>query len=116
MESFVSKLVTAGVRPLSCGGDHSLLLPLLKAVRSGQSAPLSMIHVDAHTGTHDALRVPSQLESHVMRSGKKVSAPPSSWLCKDSDSLCGVLVRLCVDTWDDLWGEPDHHGSPVRRE
>ena len=56
----MGRLVAAGVLPLSCGGDHSLLLPLLKAVRSGQVEPLSMIHVDAHTGT---IRISSSLST-----------------------------------------------------
>ena len=52
---FVTPLVDAGILPLSCGGDHSVLLPLLKAVRQNQPKPLSLIHIDAHTDTWDSL-------------------------------------------------------------
>ena len=28
---------------------------------------------------------------------------------------CRASCVWFTDTWSDLWGEPDHHGSPVRR-
>ena len=49
IESFVSGIVAAGVVPLSVGGDHSVSLPLLKAV--GRDRPVGMIHIDAHCDT-----------------------------------------------------------------
>ncbi|WP_376765771.1 agmatinase [Stappia sediminis] len=45
----VSKLVAAGVAPLSAGGDHSMTLPILRAV--GRDRPVGMIHIDAHCDT-----------------------------------------------------------------
>lgn len=55
IHDFVQPLVAAGVAPLSCGGDHSVLLPLLRAVRSVQPEALGLIHIDAHTDTWDTL-------------------------------------------------------------
>ncbi|MDQ0303367.1 agmatinase [Ancylobacter polymorphus] len=49
IESFVGDLVAAGVAPLSVGGDHSIGLPLLRAV--GRERPVGMIHIDAHCDT-----------------------------------------------------------------
>ncbi|MEO0731068.1 MAG: arginase family protein, partial [Pseudomonadota bacterium] len=49
IEAYVTKIVDAGVRPLSVGGDHSISLPILKAV--GRDAPVGMIHIDAHCDT-----------------------------------------------------------------
>jgi agmatinase len=49
IERFVGDLVTAGVVPLSVGGDHSIGLPLLRAV--GRERPVGMIHIDAHCDT-----------------------------------------------------------------
>lgn len=49
IESFYRKIATAGVIPLSVGGDHSISLPILKAL--GQSRPVGMIHIDAHCDT-----------------------------------------------------------------
>jgi guanidinopropionase len=49
IEAYYTKLVSAGVRPLSVGGDHSISLPILKAV--GKDRPVGMIHIDAHCDT-----------------------------------------------------------------
>ena len=49
IESQVRKLVDAGVVPLCVGGDHSISLPLLKAV--AKHGPVGMIHIDAHCDT-----------------------------------------------------------------
>jgi agmatinase len=49
IEAFVGSLVTAGIVPLSVGGDHSVSLPLLRAV--GKDRPVGMIHIDAHCDT-----------------------------------------------------------------
>ncbi|WP_425104401.1 agmatinase [Ancylobacter sp.] len=49
IERFVARLVAAGVVPLSVGGDHSIGLPLLRAV--GRERPVGMIHIDAHCDT-----------------------------------------------------------------
>jgi len=39
----------AGVIPLAVGGDHSITLPILKAL--GRDRPLGMLHIDAHCDT-----------------------------------------------------------------
>ncbi|KND16225.1 agmatinase [Pannonibacter phragmitetus] len=49
IEAFYRKLVQAGVRPLSVGGDHSISASILKAV--GADQPVGMIHIDAHCDT-----------------------------------------------------------------
>lgn len=49
IETFVRRVVEAGVTPLSVGGDHSIGLPLLRAVGGGR--PVGMIHIDAHCDT-----------------------------------------------------------------
>ena len=49
IEAFAKSLVEAGVRPLAVGGDHSISLPIQKAV--GASRPVGMIHIDAHADT-----------------------------------------------------------------
>eukprot|EP00301_Raphidiophrys_heterophryoidea_P025137 c8361_g1_i1.p1 GENE.c8361_g1_i1~~c8361_g1_i1.p1 ORF type:complete len:399 (+),score=111.20 c8361_g1_i1:42-1199(+) len=79
IEAFVKDVIHSGshktgpigarnVLPLSVGGDHSVTLPLLRAVAASYPKPLSLIHIDAH-----------------------------------------------LDTWDEVWGEKDHHGAPIRR-
>lgn len=49
IEAFYRRLVGAGVRPLSVGGDHSITSSILKAV--GERQPVGMIHIDAHCDT-----------------------------------------------------------------
>lgn len=49
IEGFMRRVVEAGVKPLSVGGDHSISLPILKAV--GAAQPVGMIHIDAHCDT-----------------------------------------------------------------
>lgn len=49
IETFVTRLVSAGVIPLGVGGDHSISHPILRAV--GRERPVGMIHIDAHCDT-----------------------------------------------------------------
>jgi guanidinopropionase len=48
---FYRTVLAAGVTPLSVGGDHSIALPILRAVAA--SGPIGMIHIDAHCDTGD---------------------------------------------------------------
>jgi guanidinopropionase len=48
---FYKKIHAAGVIPLSVGGDHSICLPIFRAITKDQ--PLGLIHIDAHTDTCD---------------------------------------------------------------
>lgn len=50
---FVREMVDASVMPLACGGDHSVSLPLLRAVAK---EPVALIHIDAHTDTWDSFQ------------------------------------------------------------
>jgi guanidinopropionase len=52
IERHVGRIVSAGVIPLSVGGDHSISHPILKAV--GRDRPVGMIHIDAHCDTGGA--------------------------------------------------------------
>jgi len=51
IEDVFSAVRSAGVVPLSVGGDHSISLAILRAVAKG--GPLGMVHVDAHCDTGD---------------------------------------------------------------
>ncbi len=44
---FYERLHNAGIVPLSAGGDHSITLPILRAIASEQ--PVGLVHIDAHT-------------------------------------------------------------------
>jgi guanidinopropionase len=52
IETFFTRIVAAGVAPLSVGGDHSVTHPVLRAV--GRREPVGLIHIDAHCDTGGA--------------------------------------------------------------
>ena len=49
IEAYFKTIALANVIPLSVGGDHSISLPILKAL--GGKRPVGMIHIDAHCDT-----------------------------------------------------------------
>ncbi|MEK9969057.1 MAG: agmatinase [Ferrovibrio sp.] len=49
IEAFYKRIKAAGVIPLSVGGDHSVTLPIMRAL--GADRPLAMVHIDAHCDT-----------------------------------------------------------------
>jgi agmatinase len=49
IEAHITRIRDAGVAPLSVGGDHSITLPILKAL--GKDRPVGLIHIDAHCDT-----------------------------------------------------------------
>jgi len=49
IEAFYERIRTAGVVPLSVGGDHSVTYPILKAL--GRDRPVGLVHIDAHCDT-----------------------------------------------------------------
>ncbi len=51
--TFVAAMVREDVTPLSCGGDHSVTLPILRAIAK---EPVALLHIDAHTDTWDSFQ------------------------------------------------------------
>lgn len=49
--NFYEKLNDAGIAPLSAGGDHSITLPIMRAIANNH--PVGMVHIDAHTDCCD---------------------------------------------------------------
>jgi len=52
IERRVAEVVGQGAVPVSVGGDHSVTLPVLRAL-AGRHGPLSLVHFDAHPDTWD---------------------------------------------------------------
>ena len=52
IERRIDAVVQAGARPLCVGGDHSITLPILKAL-ARRHGPLGVVHFDAHPDTWD---------------------------------------------------------------
>jgi guanidinopropionase len=53
IEAFFRKISSAGVLPLAAGGDHTITLPILRAI-AGEH-PLSLVQFDAHSDTIDTM-------------------------------------------------------------
>jgi guanidinopropionase len=51
IQSFYTRLHRHGVVPLSAGGDHSITLPILRAIAGDR--PVGLVHIDAHTDCCD---------------------------------------------------------------
>jgi guanidinopropionase len=55
IEAFFKKIDAAGARPVSVGGDHSVTLPILRAIAGPNSniagEPVAIVHFDAHADT-----------------------------------------------------------------
>ncbi len=49
IEAHYRKVHTAGILPLTGGGDHSITLPIMRAI--GADRPVGLIHFDAHCDT-----------------------------------------------------------------
>jgi len=53
IEAFIRGIVEAGALPLAAGGDHTITLPILRAV--AREMPLSLVMIDAHSDTVDTM-------------------------------------------------------------
>ncbi len=53
IEQFYAGLRSAGVTPVTVGGDHSITYPILKTL--GADGPVGLIHIDAHCDTMGAI-------------------------------------------------------------
>lgn len=52
--SFYRPVLAAGCVPLTLGGDHTIALPILRAVAE-RHGPVAMVHVDAHADVNDTM-------------------------------------------------------------
>jgi len=54
IETHFEGLLSHDLVPVSLGGDHTITLPILRAV-ARRHGPLGLVHVDAHADTNDAM-------------------------------------------------------------
>ena len=54
MEAGVAELLATGARVIALGGDHTVALPMLRAVSKQLGGPVALVHFDAHLDTWDA--------------------------------------------------------------
>ncbi len=51
---FYERVLAAGCTPLTMGGDHTIALPILRAM-ARRHGPLALVHVDAHADVNDEM-------------------------------------------------------------
>jgi guanidinobutyrase len=51
---FYERVLAGGCRPLTLGGDHTIALPILRAV-AAKHGPVALVHVDAHADVNDEM-------------------------------------------------------------
>jgi hypothetical protein len=82
--AFFATVHAVGVTPLSVGGDHSISLPILRAI--ARDGPLGMVHVDAHcdTGSRWLWQWPRQSEGSLKTDSgtarERRAAVPIDWV------------------------------------
>lgn len=54
IRAFYEPVLAAGCRPLTLGGDHTIALPILRALKA-RHGPVALVHVDAHADVNDAM-------------------------------------------------------------
>lgn len=54
IERGISDILSHGCKPLSLGGDHTMTLPILRAMAK-KHGPVGLIHVDAHADINDTM-------------------------------------------------------------
>ena len=83
IEDYYTGLNSYPLIPLTLGGDHTITLPILRALTK-KHGPVGLIHVDAHTDTNDE-----------MLERKSPTAPPSAAPlrrdCSTSNGWCRLV-------------------------
>jgi guanidinobutyrase len=54
IEAFYDDVVRHGAKPVSIGGDHTIALPILRALHK-KHGPMGLVHVDAHADINDLM-------------------------------------------------------------
>ncbi|MGB1311406.1 MAG: agmatinase [Leucothrix sp.] len=54
IEQFYDGVLEHGAKPLSMGGDHTVALPILRALHK-KHGPVALVHVDAHADINDVM-------------------------------------------------------------
>jgi len=54
IEAFYDEIVAHGAKPVSIGGDHTIALPILRALHKTHG-PMGLVHVDAHADINDLM-------------------------------------------------------------
>ena len=53
IEDFYDEVLSHNAKPVTLGGDHTISLPILRALRKKHGQKLALVHVDAHADIND---------------------------------------------------------------
>lgn len=98
IQTFFNALCDAGASPVSVGGDHSVSLPILRALRRAAGRPLALVHLDAHMDTAPPEEVFNAVGAPLFVGAKcrrwcRTSAPVSKSLSSTHAHTCVHQVR-----------------------
>jgi guanidinobutyrase len=54
IQAFYEPVLASGCRPLTLGGDHTIALPILRAM-AARHGPVALVHVDAHADVNESM-------------------------------------------------------------
>jgi len=54
IQSFYEPVLARGCKPLTLGGDHTIALPILRAM-AARHGPVALVHVDAHADVNESM-------------------------------------------------------------
>jgi guanidinobutyrase len=54
IEEHYDQIIAKNIKPLSVGGDHTISLPILRALHK-KHGPMALVHVDAHADINDSM-------------------------------------------------------------
>ena len=110
IQEAVDPIATAGKRFVALGGDHTIALPLLRAVNAAHG-PVALVHFDAHLDTWNTYfgapythGTPFRraVEEHLLEDGRSVHVGIRGPLYADTDLTEDAALGFAVLTIDDL--------------
>jgi guanidinobutyrase len=66
IESYYDGVVSHDIKPMSIGGDHTITLPILRALAK-KHGPMAIVHVDAHADMNDAMFGETETHGTIFR-------------------------------------------------
>jgi agmatinase/guanidinopropionase len=111
IEKFIDSLLLHKKKFLGVGGDHSITLPILRALRRGYKRPVNFIHFDAHLDTypaawnceyHHGSFLRHAVEENLVEPSQVLQIGIRGPLADPNDLLFSEKHKLRVTTVDDL--------------
>ncbi|RDA91490.1 hypothetical protein CP533_4563 [Ophiocordyceps camponoti-saundersi (nom. inval.)] len=98
-------------RLVTLGGDHSLALPALRAIKEIYGRPVRVLHFDAHLDTWDPHAYPSSWGATQFTHGSMFWMANNEGLLSNSSSSPSVHAGLRTRLSGDSWADNDSDGA-----